>query len=344
MNYFEHHIGDYAEATAHLTFVEDAAYSRLLRKYYATEKPLPPDLKAVQRLVAARTKEEREAVETVLNEFFTLQDDGWHNARCDSEIARFKDGEPEREVKKANEENRLKRHREERARLFKQLTANGLHAPWNISMAELRDMVKSLPATQPDTQVPPLPATAPATPATATQTPDTNHQTPVLKPGVAQPATTQPELRQDAEQRGVIPSEDTTATVGQLCIAMRAYGINADPGNMLMRKLAADGVTVEMMNAACEEAKRSKPNEVISPNYVIGIINRWAREAAALSVAGAQTPAAAAPRESWEWKRTPGGIEAKGRELGMFARGTENHADFAKRIEAEIEKRKGRAA
>jgi len=32
MNYYEHHIGDYAEATAHLTFIEDATYSRLIRK------------------------------------------------------------------------------------------------------------------------------------------------------------------------------------------------------------------------------------------------------------------------------------------------------------------------
>ena len=78
MNYYEHHIGDYAEATAHLSFVEDAAYSRMIRKYYATEKPLPADIKAVQRLVGARTKEEREAVDTVLHEFFELQDDGWH--------------------------------------------------------------------------------------------------------------------------------------------------------------------------------------------------------------------------------------------------------------------------
>ena len=62
MNYFQHHIGDYAEATAHLTFVEDAAYSRMIRKYYATEKPMPVDVKAVQRLIGARTKEEREAV------------------------------------------------------------------------------------------------------------------------------------------------------------------------------------------------------------------------------------------------------------------------------------------
>ena len=73
MNYYEHHIGDYAEATAHLTFIEDATYSRLIRKYYATEKPLPIDVKLVQRLINARSKEEKNAVVSVLNEFFTHQ-------------------------------------------------------------------------------------------------------------------------------------------------------------------------------------------------------------------------------------------------------------------------------
>jgi uncharacterized protein YdaU (DUF1376 family) len=89
MNYYEHHIGDYAQATAHLSFIEDAAYSRLIRKYYAEEKNLPVDIKSVQRLVGARTKEEREAVANILDEFFTLEADGWHNKRCDAEIAKY---------------------------------------------------------------------------------------------------------------------------------------------------------------------------------------------------------------------------------------------------------------
>jgi uncharacterized protein YdaU (DUF1376 family) len=89
VNYYEHHIGDYAEATAHLSFVEDAAYSRLIRKYYASEKALPAEIKSVQRLIAARTRDEKEAVQTILEEFFELRDDGWHNTRCDEEIGRF---------------------------------------------------------------------------------------------------------------------------------------------------------------------------------------------------------------------------------------------------------------
>ena len=89
MNHYPHHIGDYAEATAHLSFVEDAAYSRMIRKYYSTEKPLPADVKAVQRLVGARTKDELRAVEVILQEFFILQDDGWHQPRCDAELTRY---------------------------------------------------------------------------------------------------------------------------------------------------------------------------------------------------------------------------------------------------------------
>ena len=91
MNYYEHHLGDYAEATAHLSFLEDAAYSRLIRKYYASEKPIPADLAAAQRLIGARSKDERAAVEVVLREFFVLSDDGWHQERCDAEIARYQD-------------------------------------------------------------------------------------------------------------------------------------------------------------------------------------------------------------------------------------------------------------
>lgn len=89
VNYFEFHIGDYSEATAHLSFVEDAALGRLIRKVYKTEAALPLELKEVQRLVGARTREERQAVATVLQEFFERREDGWHQARCDEEIARY---------------------------------------------------------------------------------------------------------------------------------------------------------------------------------------------------------------------------------------------------------------
>lgn len=86
VNFYKHHLGDYATATSHLSFIEDAAYSRLIRRYYSSEKPLPRDVKEVSRLVGARSKVEAAAVEAILKEFFDLRADGWHQARCDREI------------------------------------------------------------------------------------------------------------------------------------------------------------------------------------------------------------------------------------------------------------------
>lgn len=90
MNYYPFHIGDYASATRHLTWDEDMAYRRLIDAYYTRETPIPSELRQVYRLVMATTPEQREAVDTVLVEFFTETPDGWINNRCDEEIAAFK--------------------------------------------------------------------------------------------------------------------------------------------------------------------------------------------------------------------------------------------------------------
>jgi len=91
MNYYRHHIGDYLVETSHLTFMEDAAYSRLLRLYYHRETPFPADVAAIQRLSGARGKTEKAAVEIVLNEFFEMQEDGWHHVQADAAIAMYHD-------------------------------------------------------------------------------------------------------------------------------------------------------------------------------------------------------------------------------------------------------------
>lgn len=86
MNYYPFHIGDYASATRHLSWLEDAAYRRLLDVYYVREEPLPVDLRQVYRLVVASTDEQREAVDIVLGEFFLLTEEGYRHTRCDAEI------------------------------------------------------------------------------------------------------------------------------------------------------------------------------------------------------------------------------------------------------------------
>lgn len=89
MNYYSHNIGDYAQATMHLSLIEDAIYSRLLRRYYAEEAAIVDDVQQVCRWVGARSEEERAAVSLVLREFFILEEGYWHNKRADEEIAAY---------------------------------------------------------------------------------------------------------------------------------------------------------------------------------------------------------------------------------------------------------------
>jgi len=87
MNYYEHHLGDYAKDTAHLTMLEHGAYRMLLDRYYSTEQGIPAD--QAHRVARARLREEKVAVDTVLAEFFELADGVWRNNRADEEIARL---------------------------------------------------------------------------------------------------------------------------------------------------------------------------------------------------------------------------------------------------------------
>lgn len=87
MHYYSFNIGDYASATAHLEPLEDLAYRRLLDLYYSSEQPISEDLKQVSRLIRMRTH--CDFIATVLEEFFTLEDDGWHCERVDVEIFKY---------------------------------------------------------------------------------------------------------------------------------------------------------------------------------------------------------------------------------------------------------------
>jgi len=57
--------------------------------YYTRENGI--DAGAVARLIGARAKDELTAMNTVLEEFFSLVDGVWKQGRCDREIARYQD-------------------------------------------------------------------------------------------------------------------------------------------------------------------------------------------------------------------------------------------------------------
>jgi len=80
--YFPMYPTDFEADTSHLTLVEDGAFNRLLRLCWMTPGcTLPDDEVWVMRRMRARTEEEKEAVRTVLAEFFVAQDGRLSNAR-----------------------------------------------------------------------------------------------------------------------------------------------------------------------------------------------------------------------------------------------------------------------
>jgi uncharacterized protein YdaU (DUF1376 family) len=85
MHYYQHHIGDFIKATARLSDSQCMAYLRLIWMYYDSEKPL----KADARLLAFQVGAPEQDVELILQSFFLLQEDGWHQTRCDREIADY---------------------------------------------------------------------------------------------------------------------------------------------------------------------------------------------------------------------------------------------------------------
>lgn len=86
MNYYERHLGDYARDAGHLSLLEEGVFCRLLDRYYVTERGIPED--QVMRVTRASTKAEREAVNVVLREFFSLTGGIWINNRAEEEIAK----------------------------------------------------------------------------------------------------------------------------------------------------------------------------------------------------------------------------------------------------------------
>lgn len=88
MHYYQFNIGDYVSHTRHLSPLEDIAYRRLLDTYYLSERPLNSGLTAVARQIGMREYEQE--VSLVLDEFFSLVEDGWINTRADKEIAHYK--------------------------------------------------------------------------------------------------------------------------------------------------------------------------------------------------------------------------------------------------------------
>jgi uncharacterized protein YdaU (DUF1376 family) len=173
VNYYERHIGDYLKDTAHLSLLEHGIYTRLLDVYYTRESALPDD--QVGRLIGARTKDEKDALQMILQEFFHLVGGAWHQSRCDSELENFATKQAEKDAGKESAKERQQRARERRKALFHALREAGQVPSYDTTTSELEAMLSRVTNAHKSQGVTP-PVTRDNT---ATQTPDTSNQTPV---------------------------------------------------------------------------------------------------------------------------------------------------------------------
>jgi uncharacterized protein YdaU (DUF1376 family) len=90
MNFYPHHIGDFNNATRHLTRVEQSVYRGAIELYYDTESALTTDLERLAKRLLCVNAEEKEALKTVLDEFFTQTENGYKHERCEKEIAKYR--------------------------------------------------------------------------------------------------------------------------------------------------------------------------------------------------------------------------------------------------------------
>ena len=86
MIYIPWHIGDWATETRLLPATERGVLMDLLIQYYTAEQPITVD--QCTRIARAYAPAEQDALQYVLQEFFTLENGVYRSAKCDAEIAK----------------------------------------------------------------------------------------------------------------------------------------------------------------------------------------------------------------------------------------------------------------
>jgi len=266
MNFYEHHLGDYMRDTAHLSMLEDAAYRRLLDVYYVREKPLPVDPQECCRLARAFSPAEKSAVKAVLGEFFTLLEDGHHQARADLEIARYSGKEPERAARRENEKERQRRSRERRKSLFDALRQRGVVPDFYAPITELEAVLSRVTGGVTDA-VTSQPVTCDNT---ASQSPVPSPHFPVPSQNLLQPSAQTPRV---TPSKGEIDHARASEKFEQIKRAYPKFAGRQDwltAQHACFQRIERDGCTWESLRESAERyARYCSAGGVSGPKYVI---------------------------------------------------------------------------
>lgn len=100
MHYYQFNPSDFKAKTRHLTHLERAFYRELIDLYYETEKPITGDLPKLERLLLAKTDDEKQALLSVLDEFFVFKNDAYHDFEITAKIRAYKWADKKRNAKR----------------------------------------------------------------------------------------------------------------------------------------------------------------------------------------------------------------------------------------------------
>jgi uncharacterized protein YdaU (DUF1376 family) len=276
VNWFEKHLGDWAKKTAHLSMLEEGAYNRLTDWCYAHERPLPLEVREVQKIARATTPTERKVVQKVLHEFFELREDGWHKDRIDKVIAAFQESRPRTQEARMAANERQVRARERRRKMFDALRDAGLSPTWNATTRQLFELCAEHGVT-----VPVTPVTLPVTRDESRESHGSHFPLP-NNPGAAVTGHGSRHAVTGHAVTGAREPEDEApkaTRAGLACKAMRRAGLpDVNPSHPLLHRLLDAGVSDEELSiAAAEASARRKPFA-----YALSIVEGRRRDAAAL--------------------------------------------------------------
>jgi len=301
MNYYERHLGDYARDAGHLTMLEHGAYTLLLDRYYTTEAGIPAD--QAYRVARARAKEEKQAVDTVLAEFFTPENGVWVKGRVQEEISKA-------QAKiKAAQENGKRGGRPKSGRSESGQNEWG-QKPAGLSAASENET----PACENKTKV------------EAHQTPDTRYQTEITGGGDNSQLNAAGQNQQTAPAAN--PEKPTAGEVCKALMQLKVSGIN--PGHAKLLVLLEAGAALEEFIGAAQDAlaKNNSPGK-LNFSYILGTVEGRRRDAKATAASIAQ---GALKPKGKPWYITASGIEAKAVELKIEKGRDEIFPDFKIRV------------
>lgn len=148
MKYFNFNIGDWLPATVDLTATEEGIFTRLLVWYYSNELPLPLTWRDLNKIARAHTRPELAAVRLVVQRFFMLTDDGWHNEKCDAVLKTYSGNDSLRTKKRVAAAARQRASRDRRNAKWGAVMSMGIEVPLNATIAQLDSVLMKAGVTQ----------------------------------------------------------------------------------------------------------------------------------------------------------------------------------------------------